>query len=809
MDQKRHWLSARSVATRTTIIVVCVVTIVLLTVGLWQVQRVRTIISEEVRREASHSMEGAIKVMDNRVSNVETALQTAASYADIFAGDEQRAYGLLHRLLDSNDDIDAVCLMYEADFFPKKGRYYCPVVSRNPVTGVEKEDNLGDEKHRFRYLEENENWECTVETDAGYWCMPYYDSLTNSEVVVSYSVPVHDASGKIYAVLCADVGLGWVKRMVEESKPYPYSTVTVLSRDSQYVCHPDEALVQSMNAVKQAQMIHDDGYLQLTQRMLKGEKGIDTLEHALEYLNTKESADGNTKAIVFYAPVNGVNWSVCFTIPEEKIMERPNHLRVMMITVLLLVIALLAAVLHGILKRQLRPLRELGASVLKVAEGNFHVQLPEIKTEDEVRSLRDSFEQMQMSLSEYMKKLKTTTALKASMESELRIASDIQMSMIPKKFPAYPERDDIDVYGLLTPAKEVGGDLFDFYIRNEKLFFCIGDVTGKGVPASLLMAVTRSQFRTISTHEAMPDRIVTAINEVVADNNESNMFVTLFVGVLDLPTGRLRYCNAGHEAPLLMGRNVGKLPCNPNVPIGVQQNWRYRMQEACIDPNTTIFLYTDGLTEAENAQLQLMGEDRVIAVANATLGQREPETVIRKMETAVNDFVGTACQSDDLTMLAIQYTRKRLANSYQLSLTLDNDVRQVPELNEFVDEVCEAMQFDMSTTMQMNLAIEEAVVNVMNYAYPQGVNGEVNIEAVANNERLKFVIRDHGVPFDPTAKDDADTSLTAEERPIGGLGIFLVKELMDSVNYEYIDGCNVLTLRKTLSPVKTAKTEIV
>ena len=774
MDQKRHWLRARSVATRTTIIMVCVVVVVLLTIGIWQVQRVRSIVSEEVRREASHSMEGAIKVMDNRISNVETALQTAASYADIFAGEERRVYVLLHRLLESNKDIDAVSLMYNADFFPSKGRYYCPIVSRNPKTGEEQEDDLGNERHGFRYLEENENWKVSSKTDAGYWCLPYYDSLYNREVVVSYSVPLHDAVGRMYGVLCADVGLGWVKRMVEEAKPFAYSTVTVLSRDSQYVCHPNEALVQTMNAVKQARLTHNDSYLRLTQRMLRGEKGIDTLDQTLEYLNSEETADGSSKAVVFYAPVEGVNWSVCFTIPEDKIMERPNRLRIMMITVLLFVIVVLATVLYGILKMQLRPLRELEASVLKVAQGSFNVQLPEIKTEDEVRRLRDSFEHMQQSLSEYMKKLKNTTALKASMESELRIASDIQMSMIPKEFPAYPERDDIEVYGLLTPAKEVGGDLFDFYIRNEKLFFCIGDVTGKGVPASLLMAVTRSQFRTISTHESMPDRIVTAINEVIADNNESHMFVTLFVGVLDLPTGRLRYCNAGHDAPLLMGRNVGKLPCNPNIPVGVKQNWRYRMQESCIDPNTTIFLYTDGLTEAENEQLQLMGEQRVIAVANETLAERDPETVIRKMETAVNDFVGNARQSDDLTMLAIQYTRKRLTARYQLSLTLDNDVQQVPELNEFVDEVCEAMRFDMTTTMQMNLAIEEAVVNVMNYAYPQGVNGEVNIEAEANDERLKFVIRDRGVPFDPTAKDDADTTLTAEERHIGGLGIFLV-----------------------------------
>ena len=212
-------------------------------------------------------------------------------------------------------------------------------MSRNPKTGEEQEDDLGNERHGFRYLEENENWKVSSKTDAGYWCLPYYDSLYNREVVVSYSVPLHDAVGRMYGVLCADVGLGWVKRMVEEAKPFAYSTVTVLSRDSQYVCHPNEALVQTMNAVKQARLTHNDSYLRLTQRMLRGEKGIDTLDQTLEYLNSEETADGSSKAVVFYAPVEGVNWSVCFTIPEDKIMERPNRLRIMMITVPFLLFA--------------------------------------------------------------------------------------------------------------------------------------------------------------------------------------------------------------------------------------------------------------------------------------------------------------------------------------------------------------------------------------------------------------------------------------------------------------------------------------
>ena len=389
---------------------------------------------------------------------------------------------------------------------------------------------------------------------------------------------------------------------------------------------------------------------------------------------------------------------------------------------------------------------------------------------------------------------------KAAIESELHIASAIQKGMLPKNFPTSAQRDDVTLYASLTPAKDVGGDLFDFYIRDEKLFFCIGDVSGKGVPASLFMAVTRSIFRTVSAHESMPDRIMTEMNKTIADMNETSMFVTLFVGVLDLPTGRLRYCNAGHDAPLLVGAGVGLLPCDSNIPVGVKASWKYTLQEAPLFSGTTIFLYTDGLTEAEDVSHAQFQMQRINDVAvQALAGQKhEPQQLIDMMTNAVHRFVGNAEQSDDLTMMAVQYTKQQRDVRLLKSIVLNNDIQEVPQLAAFVDEVCEAVGFNPAVTMQMNLALEEAVVNVMNYAYPPGIRGKVTIDASANDVRLKFTIIDRGRPFDPTVQADVDTTLSVKERPIGGLGIHIVRQIMDSINYERIDGQNVLTLRKKL-----------
>jgi sigma-B regulation protein RsbU (phosphoserine phosphatase) len=269
-------------------------------------------------------------------------------------------------------------------------------------------------------------------------------------------------------------------------------------------------------------------------------------------------------------------------------------------------------------------------------------------------------EDMQHSLAKYVSELQETTASKAAIEQELKTAHDIQMAMLPKIFPPFPERDDIDIYGQLTPAKDVGGDLFDFFILDEKLYFCIGDVSGKGVPASLVMAVTRSLFRNVAAHTSEPDQIAEALNEVLSEGNETNMFVTVFVGILDLGNGLMRYCNAGHDAPMLVGQGVGLVPCEANLPLGVMPGYQYTLQELTIERGTTIFLYTDGLNEAEDADHMQFGIQRIQDVAERLLeeGENQPVTMVEKMVEAVHAFVGDAEQSDDLTMLAIRRSEK-------------------------------------------------------------------------------------------------------------------------------------------------------
>ena len=341
---------------------------------------------------------------------------------------------------------------------------------------------------------------------------------------------------------------------------------------------------------------------------------------------------------------------------------------------------------------------------------------------------------------------------------------------------------------------------YDYYIRDEKLLFCIGDVSGKGAPAAMIMAVIHSLFRAFSAHENNPARIMQTINEAACRNNEANYFVTMFIGVLDLPTGNLRYCDAGHDCPFVIENGKVRLEkCNPHLPLGVFADTKFEIQEMVLAYDSTVFLYTDGLTEARKGPKQFFGIERVETVLGKCAdGQLAPRQMLDRITEEVHLYVGGAEQSDDLTMLAIHYTPQQYESKLTEVLSIKNDIHEVSRLNAFQKSFYEKLNLEKSLSRRLQLSVEETVVNVIEYAYPLGMRGDITVKMMWNGKSLKIVVVDAGVMFDPTLVETPDTSLMAEERRVGGLGIHLVRKLMDSVNYEREDGKNILTLVKTI-----------
>jgi len=689
-------------------------------------------------------------------------------------------------LLQNNPDFYNCSIAFEPYHFKEKGRYFSAYTkhigdSLRTIQG-------GSDHYQYFFTD----WYLMPQLlGKPCWTEPYVDldvATNTSEMVTSYCQTITDKQGQMIGVVNISLSIAWLSHTISAVKPYPNSYSIMIGRGGTYFVHPDTTRITRQTIFTQTLEQPDTALTALGHAMQRGEEGV-------KHMNI----DG-TDSYVFYKPLGKTGCSMAIVCPESDIFSGFDRLRRTVMTIVAVGLLLMLYLFIRIITRELKPLGRLAHEAETIASGQFDAELPDFQRIDEIGQLSHSFGNMQQSLVKYIEELKSTTAQKASIESDLRIASDIQMGMLPEKFPTKAERDDVQLYASLTPAKEVGGDLFDFYFRDEKLFFCIGDVSGKGVPASLYMAVTRSIFRTLSAHESMPDRIVTTMNKTIADMNKTHMFVTLFVGVLDLPTGRLYYCNAGHDAPLLVGAGVGELPCDANIPVGFMPTWKYSLQEAHIFTGTTILLFTDGLTEAMDANQNQFQMERVTDVAIKALSnqQQEPRQLISQMTEAVHQFVGDAEQSDDLTMMAIQYIMQQSDVKMQKSIVLPNDTQEVPRLNAFVEEICQAVGFDEIVTMQVTVAVEEAVVNVMKYAYPTGQRGNVTIEAATNDTRLKFTIIDNGMPFDPTVQAEVDTTLSANQRNIGGLGIHIMRQNMDSINYERMDNLNVLTLRKKL-----------
>jgi sigma-B regulation protein RsbU (phosphoserine phosphatase) len=379
------------------------------------------------------------------------------------------------------------------------------------------------------------------------------------------------------------------------------------------------------------------------------------------------------------------------------------------------------------------------------------------------------------------------------MESELSVAREMQQSLLPDALP--PDLSvNVDVSGLLVPARYVGGDIYDYFVLDGMLYFCVGDVSGKGVPAAMLMVEARQMFHTLSARGPHPDLILHAMNIVASDNNKDLMFMTMFLGVMDMTTGTVRYCNAGHNPPMIIHDGHARyLDTSPCLLLGIDACAEYEAHELTLSDGDMMFLYTDGLTEAENMKKELLGDKRALASAEGFEGNANE--LINRMRKMNGDFVGQAEQSDDLTMLAIRY--KPMASR----LVIKNDINELAKLKPFVDGFIEKNNISTSLEPQISLALDEALTNVIMYAYPKDVTGEAVMTMSVVDDNIIIKISDHGMPFNPL-NYQADFNVPLEERHKGGMGIHLIKESMDAVDYEYHDNMNVLTLIKNIKETK-------
>ena len=583
--------------------------------------------------------------ISSQLMAVETTMNQSIWIVEENRNNPDSLKNIIATVVRNNPLIVGSGVAFVPDYYKEKGKYFMPYASfRNGKDGEIAYQVLGSQNYDYPCMD----WYLIPKLlKQDYWSEPYYDAGGGNFIMSTFSKPLMNKDGEVYAIFTANISLSLFTDTISQLKPYESSYTYMLSRNGGFLTHADRKKIMNETIFSEAAEKGNKVQEQIGHEMLAGHTGTVRFEN------------NGIDSYAFYTNIPNTGWSVCTVCPSKIILSELDSTSRALIYTFLAGILALFLIVYSVIRRLTRPLEKFSESARAIAIGRFDVHLPKVRSNDEIRTLRDSLVYMQRSLANYITELKETTASKERIESELSIAREIQMGMIPKIFPPYPDRKDVDIHAVLHPAKEVGGDLYDFFIDDNHLYFLIGDVSGKGVPASLFMAITRSLFRTLSQKSLSPAKIVTEMNNSISDNNESNMFVTLIVGILDLQNGKLKLCNAGHNPPVLIHPNeqVEFLKFKTHIFAGVIEGFAYTDEEITLEKGSKLFLYTDGVTEAENTEKELYGEEQLIEILS-TNTSLEVRTIVETVVGSVANHVQEAEASDDLTILLIHYEPK-------------------------------------------------------------------------------------------------------------------------------------------------------
>ena len=559
---------------------------------------------------------------------------------------KERLLKILRKSLIGNPEAYGSAIAFEPYGFDPSICYFAPYFARK---GDDLELSfLGGEQYRYFYY----HWyQIPKETGKPSWSEPYFDDGGGNIPMVTYSVPFFQEQkrdNRFVGVITADISLQWLEKMLSSIDIYQTGYAFILSPNGTFVTHPEKDWIMNETIFSIAESRADQALRKIGRQMINGESGF------IRFSEGDKGKDG----FLFFAPIKDSGWSLGIFYPENELMADLHTLNRQMLLLAAVGMILLALVVLLVARTITRPLSALTGAARQMATGNLQIIVPSQQCGGEVGVLANSFEHMKNSLNAHIQGLLETTAAKERMESELSIARDIQMGLLPKIFPPFPDVPEFDLYAFLQPAREVGGDLYDFYrIDEERVCFVLGDVSGKGVPASLFMAVTMTLIKMTAAKGFSPDRILQEVNAQLSSDNSSSMFVTLFCGILNTGSGEIWYANGGHNPPVLL-RNTEKssfLPGTDGILLGAMEDCTFAMKRLVLAPGESLLLYSDGVTEAMDEQENLYSDERLLEFLD-DLGNRPPRETVEAVMGSVLSFAGKAPQADDITLMMIRYS---------------------------------------------------------------------------------------------------------------------------------------------------------
>ena len=605
----------------------------------------KRIILENVEKNVENLTISTVNKIESVIKSVQKIPDNQSSLLQNFHFSADELKKLIRLSLETNPEIFGSCIAYKPYGFYKDSLYFAPYYYRSGDSL--KFENLGNDLYQYFYLD----WyQIPKELEKAFWSEPYYDEGGGNILMCTYSVPFFkktEGKEEFSGIITVDISLKWLEKLMSKIKLFDNGYAFLLSGNGTFITHPDENLVLNQTVFSIAEERNLSKLREIGRDMIKGNSN---------FVSYTSIVSGN-EGWIFYAPLKSNGWSMGVFIPSDELFVDLYNLNRKLLILGSIGIVLLLILIIFISHRLTKPLTKLAKITQTIGAGNFNANIQVSNASKEIVQLGNSINQMQLELKNYIKNLKETTAAKEKIESELKIAHDIQQGIIPKIFPPFPERDDIDLFAVLDPARDVGGDLYDFFfIDDHKICFAIGDVSGKGVPASLFMAITRTLLRSKATKNSSAKKIVSELNIELCKGNENSMFVTFFLCIMDTKTGIVEFCNAGHNYPFII-RNDNNLECieeTHGTPIGIFDYINYESGTFQLSNNESIVLYTDGVTEAMDIDNNLYGDERLIGLL-AKSKDHHPKVITKTIVDDVNKFVGKAEQSDDITILILSY----------------------------------------------------------------------------------------------------------------------------------------------------------
>ncbi|MBP7211388.1 SpoIIE family protein phosphatase [bacterium] len=609
------------------------------------------------------------------------------------------------------------------------------------------------------------------------WTAPYRDNTATKELMITVGTAIYDWNGKFVGMSTVDWSLESIVKKLDKLRPTKHSLVLFADKTNDYIVamcdNNPETDIMTGKSLKLLPWYND------------------------KRANEQEFKYNNKKYIYFTKTLDN-KMVLVVAVPNNElfVVQKMRLLAGFILRIISCIV--LAYITYIVLTKNInKPINILTASAEEIGAGNLDKKI-DIDKPLEFAKLAQTFNKMTTDIKDYLENIHKMTFEREKIDSELNIAREIQESVLPKNFPPYPERTDFDIFASMTPAKEVGGDFYDFYFIGEDTFvITIADVSGHGVPAAMFMMTAKTLLKNLAHRKMTIDEIFNYANEKLCENNDQGFFMTAFFAIINLKTGNIQYVNAGHNPPLIFQNNKFEfMQMDSNIALGVWEDATYKYGELKLNPSESILLYTDGVTEANDESKNLFGETRLIE----TLNKKEllkSKDVINQVSKSIAEYTKECEQADDITMLAFKYTG---VNNMLEKVAVPAQISELKPFINWLENMCMKCGMDEEKKSKLLICAEEIFVNIAYYAYPDHLKDKIQdttimFKYVESTREVSIIFTDSGLKYNPlTQSKTPDINSSLEERTPGGLGILMVKNMMTSVDYCYKRKQNILTL---------------